>query len=57
MLHSAAAGLSLGGDQGHSEAVIAFDAYRLDGRHAHSRLRGGQLIEVADALGMRPFLL
>jgi hypothetical protein len=44
---------SLCGDQRDSEAVIAFDAYRLDGRHAHSRLRGGQLIEVADALDMR----
>jgi hypothetical protein len=46
-------GLGLFDDQRDCEAVIAFDAYRLDGRHAHSRLRGGQRIEVADALDMR----
>ena len=40
-------------DQRHSEAVIAFNADRLNGRHAHSRLCGDQCIEVSDSLDMR----
>jgi hypothetical protein len=29
------------------------NAYRLDGCHAHSRLRGGRRIKIADALDVR----